>query len=206
MTRNQIARMEALEVARHNRIMERDQREQNERVAAETNRHNVFTEAETQRANLAREDLTSVANQTAILNANETIRSNQARELETNRHNIVAESETSEHNRAQEAIGRNNAMAALRQAEVAAVNANINKQRADTADYEAGIRANQQVLDVGINNQVNALRQQQIRESAARQRLLETQRVTQSIDTGVKAADTISKLGSQIAKLFVYGG
>lgn len=79
----------------------------------EQQRHNVATEAETGRANLARESNASdVLRETirhnqqgenlGLLNYYETSRSNQAREGETSRHNIATEGETYRSNRVRE--------------------------------------------------------------------------------------------------------
>lgn len=92
MTSNQIRYQELLERNRSNLVTEAETERANKARETETNRHNFVTEAESQRANRAME---------AEMN-----RSNLARELETARSNLAKETELHRSNKANESLKR----------------------------------------------------------------------------------------------------
>lgn len=126
------------------------QAELNEKVAAETNRHNIATESETLRANLAKEDAN--VKQVAI---------NDFIARETNRANVEREKENVRHNLSSESIQSVSAGAASAQASAALQNASTNEYNATTA----------------VNNMLLSSRkgEQDIKESKAREKYYTTQ-------------------------------
>lgn len=138
----------ANETARANRANEAETNRSNLAKETETRRHNIQDEGfkmmdlrETNRHNVNTEKTNSYNAQTSRELADETRRSNLAREKETNRSNLVNEAERYRSNRANEEIGSRNADANQKQAEARQAQAEAAKSQAETARYVADLNA-----------------------------------------------------------------
>lgn len=118
ITSNQIRYAELQETIANNQRVAAETNRHNLAYEAETSRHNVSTEAESSRHNIATEQESKRSNlaneQIAINSLNENIRHNKTVETETSRHNLQTESltrqsnlETQRHNKAAEYLETN---------------------------------------------------------------------------------------------------
>lgn len=138
----------AQETARSNRANEVETNRSNTAKETETRRHNIQDEGikmmdlrETNRHNINTEKTNSYNAQTSRELADETRRSNLAREKETNRSNLVNEAERSRSNRANEDINSRNVEANIKNAEARQAQAEAAKSQAETAKYVADLNA-----------------------------------------------------------------
>nr|AVX53528.1 putative ORF1 [Marmot picobirnavirus] len=161
MTRNQIDYLRT----RNQAVKDQLDAEIARKTLSETNRANLARELETERSNKAKE--TTNALQTAInaAQSQEQIRANQAREAETHRANLVNEG-IGRQNASSNAI---NASTRIREAQIAAINAQTNRQNADTNLYQADIANTRNLSQLQVNDANKRLQQQNAKESEARE-------------------------------------
>lgn len=170
-------------------------------------RHNLAYEAETYRANIARESQlarelvethrANVARESENFRSNtarefETWRSNVARESETYRSNVARETETHRSNIAQESIGRSMASASMMQAKAATSQAATAKARQTTYEEISKAQAGKLGAETTALDMSNAVRAFN----------LDKEKVTSAIVSNLQPIEKIVDILNPLSKMF----